>query len=529
LDHARTPYEDLVIINTKQKLHENHHVNILLNLIATTKKLQSKYQSQPNIYQNFNIQINYLNHLKTRLLGLLIRKEKFGDELIGIAPSDLEEIHYTDYLALKEKQAETKLASMQESLNESSEENAKLHQIIKEHIQELANVNNQNKEIQEHIQKMTQSLKISEAKIAEHVQTQVSLEGHIDRLLDTQLHNIEDCHAEVLTLDALSETLRKMLSIRAASEEVDVIIVIYDVISTFKERMKIKCEALSSNATHILESFEQLKGMNKLITDTLKRRTEQVLSSYKNISIRISEIVKKLEVQSEMLSTITTNLEKAKQEKAIRAQKEKEEAEKKQREKAEKKAEAREKALQEQKARAELTEKEKKESCEKKPKEQPAKNKVAISSNENKLDNSSNKNLKPVLLSSLQMYSTYASNQWFFYFRMSYKQNKCAKLFKTILNDESLLFEHRLIILNSLIEKILNDANLQKFDTDEFHDVITNIKDSSNDVFENIDQNIMNENQELNLSLFKYSEDLENEVDSGIFYDLCFGKGKYIK
>lgn len=509
---------DLVITDTEKKLHDNYHINILLNLIDLAKKLQNHGSVKVNShsYLSCHVHINYLGHLKNRFLGLLIRKERLGEVLTENIPDDLEDIHYSDYLALKEKQTETKLAIMQESLNESSIENAKLHQVIKDHIHELRRVNDKNKEIQKYIETITQSLKNSEAKVQEYIKTQVSLEGHIDKLLDTQLQNIEDCHSEVLTLDALSETLRKMLSIRAASEETEVILVIYDVISKFKERMKFKCEALSSNANQILDSFEQLKSTNKIITDTLKKRTEQVLSSYKDISIRISEIVKKLEVQSEMLSTITANLEKAKKEKAIKIQKEKEEAEKKQQEKIQRKSEARQKSLEEQKLKAEIKEKEL---------EKEKQDALLLKNSKREQEVSYDKNLKPFLINNLQMYSAFASNQWFYYFRMSYRQNKCAKLFKNILNDDSLIFQHKLIILNTLIEKILNNTNLQKLDADEFHDVIDNIQDSSSDIFDNADYDELNDHRIFHQRLFKYNEDLENDVDSSVFYDLCFGKG----
>jgi len=512
--NKKNPNNFRAIIGTREKLNDNETVNIIMNLINLAEKLKDAKKNQPHLALEFNIQINYLNQLKTRLSGLFIRKEKFGNELIESAPEDLEEIHYSDYLAIKEKQSETKLTRMEEALNKSAEENAKLHQIIKEHIQELAKVNNQNKEIQEHIQQMTQSLQESESKIAEHVSAREVLEQSLDFLIDTQNQNIDNFQKELVTFDLLSKQLQELNRNLSTSYEANSILKIYGTLNSFKERLKIKCEDLSNINKNIFINFENLKKKNILITSALRERAEQVILSYNKISENISEIVRKLEEQSELLNEATSELEKARQERILKELKEKEESEQKAAEEARKIA---------------ATEKEKVKSKSSYDSQTQERKSISLdNTTNNQLESALDKNTKPFLLSNLQMYSAYASNQWFYYFRISYRQNKCANLFKTILNDDSLLFEHRLIILNKLIEKILTSANLQKFDTAEFHDVIENIQDSSHEASNNAEYEKLNHNYMYNQKLFLYSEDLENEVDSGILYDLFFGKQKYI-
>tara|TARA_R110002124_G_scaffold122906_4_gene281576 strand:- start:47 stop:3316 length:3270 start_codon:yes stop_codon:yes gene_type:complete len=498
-----------ILTDTVKKKHDNFHLNIILNLSEVITNLQNKEPKYSPVYRAYTIHLNYLKYLKNGLLGLLIRKEQVGNTISEPPYEELEEVHYQDYLALKEQKVESKLTLMQTSLDESSMENANLHNIIKKHIFELAKVNKEHEKLQDQIKTMCVSLDESKKEVLEHEETQTILEQHIDKLLDTQIQSIDDCHSEILTLDTLSESLRKIMLNQKVSEETEVILAIYDVIGKFKERMKVKCEALSTNASNILEGFSQLKKGHKLITDVLKKRTEQVLASYRDISIKISEIVKKLEMQSNLLSTISVNIEKAKHEKMMQAARAKEITEQKQKEKVQKKAEARAKKIEEINLLAtdNLNPSVESENL-------PSKN-----------DTKKEINLQSSITASLNNYSSYTTNQFFFYFRMSYRKNKCAKLFESILNNDNLLFEHRLIILNKIIEKIIQDPSLQQFDTGNFHKVIDNIKRSSKDII--INQEHINNNFEIENEVFKYSEDLNNEVNSGFIYDFIFSNRKY--
>ena len=530
-------YKD-IIIGTLKKKHDNFHVNLIANLAEAITNLRDNQKTHNALYRTYNMYLKYLKHLKDRFLGLILTKDVVG-EYAAYFDDDIDEIYYQDVLALKEHKADGRVTLLEKALDESSKENTKLNQIIKEHLLELRNVNEKHNVLQDKIQELTNSLEKSKKEVSEYEKTQSVLEQHIDRLLDTQIHNIEDCHSEVLTLDALSESLRKMMSYQNAQEDTNILFSIYDVISKFKERMKIKCETLSLNARSIVESFDELKMSHKLITNNLKKRTEQVLASYKDISIKIAEIVKKLEMQSELLSSVTANIEKAKQQKALKKAREKEEVEIRKFEKAKRRVEEREK----------VSLSNKQEGLKNKNEEVVAENAQEITDvfDDNKnprktLDNnpSSNSTLNKYnsnmpsnsiqigICNHLYSYSLYATNHWFFYFREEYKTNKCAKLFQAILNNEELLFEHRLVILNRIIEKITRDEALQYFNAGNFHNVVENIKASSKEIISNANKESITNNSELEMEVFKYTEDLENEVNSNIFYDLCFSSRKYM-
>ncbi len=56
----------------------------------------------------------------------------------------------------------------------------------------------------------------------------------------------------------------------------------------------------------------------------------------------------------------------------------------------------------------------------------------------------------------------------------------------------------------------------------------SDIQAFSKNIISKADKESITNSSELEIELFKYTEDLENEVNSNIFYDLCFSSKKYM-
>ena len=369
---------------------------------------------------------------------------------------------------------------IKQSLTKSSKNNEKLNSLLKNQIAELAKVKSEHVETKKELELAYKKAASYEQTINEHESARVKLEQNINKLLDIQAAGIDDCNSEIDALCKLTDSLKQIISSNINSENNQTILSIYTVLISFRERMKLKVSSLSENTKSIVEGFVELNQNHMIITDALKKRADDVLSNYKSVSSKIENIIKRLDEQSSMLGEITkenifSNCDKTN----------------------------------------------------KKPNISNPRNVINVS---NIRDSASNPQVaKEVMLDDIAKYSKSVSSQWFLIFRLGYKKQKCANMFYAILKDESLIFEHKLIILNKLITEIKNDASLQQYYTGSFHNVIDRItKKYENTVTDEIKAKTLN-SYKIETMRFKYSEDLKKEVNTNFFSDYLYGSKKYVK